>query len=68
MKTLAAVAVLAGFMTLPAAASPSPFQDEWAIRSGTPVLLQMAQNQTRAINEQRGGNYGKKKNKKKKKK
>lgn len=65
MKTLAAAALLAGFMTLPAAASPSPLQGEWAIRSGTPVLLQMAQvNQTRAINEQRGGDYGKKKKKK----
>jgi hypothetical protein len=72
MKTVAAVALLAGFVTcaavLPAAASPSLSADELAVRSGAPVSLQLAQaNQTRAINEQRGGDYGTKKKKKKKK-
>lgn len=68
---IAAVPLLAGLVTfaatLPAAALPSPSTDEQAIRSGTAVSLQLAQvNQTRAINEQRGGDYAKKKKKKKK--
>jgi hypothetical protein len=72
MKTVAAVALVAGLATfaaaLPAAASPSPSAGEQAIRSGTPASLQLAQvNQTRATNEQRGGDYAKKKKKKKKK-
>jgi hypothetical protein len=72
MKTVAAIALAAGIVTfaaaLPAAASSSPSIDGPAIRSGTPVSLQLAQvNQTRAINEARGGNYASKKKKKKKK-
>jgi hypothetical protein len=58
MKTVAAIALAAGIVTfaaaLPAAASSSPSIDGPAIRSGTPVSLQLAQvNQTRAINEAR---------------
>lgn len=61
MKTTTSVVLLAGLGTLalalPAAASPTSRD----VHSGTPAVMQVAQNQTRAINEQRGGDYKKKK-------
>ena len=72
MKIIPTIALLSGLGMLaatgPAAASLS-VPAEQDIRAGTPVSIQFAQaNQTRAINEQRGGDYGAKKKKKKKKK
>jgi hypothetical protein len=65
------VALLAGLgmlaMTLPAAAAPAA-SGGTDVRTAKPDLLQVAQNRTRQIAEERGGLYKKKAKKPKKKK
>jgi hypothetical protein len=65
------IALLAGLgmlaMTLPAAAAPTA-TGSTDVRTTKPDLIQVAQNRTREINEQRGGLYKKAKKPKKKKK
>jgi hypothetical protein len=64
------IALLAGLgmlaMTLPTAAAPTA-SGSTDVRTAKPDLMQVAQNRTRQINEQRGGLYKKKAKKSKKK-
>jgi hypothetical protein len=63
------IALLAGLgmlaMTLPAAATPTA-TDSTDVRTTKSDLIQVAQNRTREINEQRGGLYKKARKAKKK--
>jgi hypothetical protein len=55
-------------LILPAAAAPTVSDGSTNVRASEPALTQMAQNQSRAANEMRGGNYKKAKKAKKPKK
>jgi hypothetical protein len=65
------IALLAGLgmvaMTLPAAAAPVA-TDSTDVRAAKPAYMQLAQNQSRAAAEARGGDFKKAKKAKKKKK
>jgi hypothetical protein len=68
---ISSIALLAGLgmlaVTLPAAAAPTA-TGSTDVRTTKPDLIQVVQNRTREINEQRGGLYKKAKKPKKKKK